>query len=115
MALIVATDMQGSGSRAVTVTTLGASDTLTYNASKAPVLILNNVSGGALTPNIDGDGGSTVSCPGVGAVDVSGGITLASIGAGASVAVPLASIGGYLSGVVTVTGGTAIEAQLLEF
>ena len=107
--------MLGIGSRAVTITTLGASDTFVFDRNKAQILILNNVTGGGLTPNIDGDGGSNVSVDGIGDVDVSSGLTLASIGAGASVAIPLKTISGYLSGVIAMTGGTGIEAQLLEF
>ena len=68
MAVITATKMTGSGSRAITVTTLGASDTLTYE--KGAVLYLNNVTAGALTPNIDGDGATTVTVAGLGSVDV---------------------------------------------
>jgi len=115
MAAIAVTSISGSSSIAVTVTTLGASDTIAYDESKNPLLILNNVSGGALTPLIDGDGGTTYPCAGIGDVDVSGGLTLASIGIGDTVAISLNSIKAYLSGVVTVTGGDAIEAQLLEF
>lgn len=115
MAAIAATNMQGAGSRAVTVTTLGASDTLVYNPDKSPVLILNNVTAGALTPNIDGAGGTTTPVAGVGSVDVSGGYTTPSIAAGAVHAIPLASIAKYLQGVITVTGGDGIEASLLEF
>ena len=115
MAVIAATSMQGSGSRAVTVTTLGASDTFVFNPIRKPVLVLNNITGGALTPNIDGAGGTTIGCVGVGDVDVSSGITFASIAAGDSVAVPLLSISAYLLGVVTLTGGDGIEAQILEF
>lgn len=115
MAAITATDMTGTGEREVTITTLGASDTLTYNASRNPVLVLNNVTVGALTPNIDGDGQTAVTVSGIGSVDVSGGITLASIGAGEVFAVPLKTIREYLTGTVTVTGGDGIEAALLEF
>jgi len=115
MAVITPTDMTGSGSRAVTVTTLGASDTFVYNPDKKPVLYLNNVSGGALTPLIDGDGGTTTPCPGIGDVDVSAGLTLDSIGIGATAAIPLNSIEAFLKGVITITGGDAIEATLLEF
>lgn len=97
------------------MTTLGASDTFVYNANTKPVLYLNNVTAGALTPNIDGDGGTTHPCSGIGDIDVSGGLTLASIGAGATVAIPLNSISAYLKGTITVTGGTGIEASLLEF
>lgn len=115
MAAITATDMTGSGSRAVTVTVLSASDTITFNTDKKPVLILNNVTGGALTPLIDGDGGGVTPCPGVGDVDVSAGLLLSSIGIGDTVAIPLNSISAFLKGVVTITGGDAIEATLLEF
>lgn len=114
MAVITATSMGGSGAREVTVTILGASDTLTYTASRNPILVLNNVSGGPLTPNIDGDGGTTVPVAGVGTVDVSGGYTTASIADGEVWAIPLRSISAYLTGVVTVTGGTGIEAFILE-
>lgn len=115
MAAITSTTMLGAGARAVTVTTLGSSDTLAYNPAKKGILILDNVTGGGLTPNIDGDGGGNVSVPGIGTVDVSGGLTLASIGAGNKVVIPLDSIKEYLAGTVTITGGTGIEATFLEY
>lgn len=112
MAVITPTLMTGPGSRAVNVTTLGASDTFVYTAGAT--LILNNVTAGALTPNITGDAATTVQVVGVGNVDVSAGYTTPSIAAGASAAIPLDTISGYLRGVLTVTGGTGIEAQLLR-
>jgi len=115
MAAITATSMLGSGARAVTVTTLGASDTFTYNKSRRPVLVLDNVTAGALTPNIDGAGGSTVPVAGVGSVSVASGYTTPSIAAGAKVAIPLESIEAYLQGVIALTGGTGIKASILEF
>lgn len=114
MAVIVPTSTQGSGQRAANVTTLGASDTLVYNPTKNPVLLLNNVSGGPLTVSILGDASTTTGCPGVGDVDVSVAPVFTSVGAGDSVAIPLNSIGAYLDGIVTVTGADAMEAQLLE-
>lgn len=114
MAAITSTSMGGSGARVVTRTTLGSSDTFTYNAHTNPILILDNVTGGALTPNIDGAGGSTVPVKGVGSVSVASGLTLASIASGACVAIPLSSISAYLQGVITVTGGSGIKATLLE-
>lgn len=111
MATITATSLSGSGSRSVTVTTLGASDTFTYVPGST--LILNNATAGALTPNIDGDGGTTVPVRGVGSVDVSAGYDVPSIAAGASVAIPLDTIAKYLQGTIAVTGGSGIEAQLL--
>lgn len=115
MATIAPTSMTGSGDRVITVTTLGASDTFIYNASKKPVLILNNVTIGTLTPLIDGADGTTVPCAGVGNVDVSPGLSLALVGIGATVAIPLTTISGYLQGTIALTGADGIEAQLLEF
>lgn len=115
MAAITATLMTGSGARTVTVTTLGASDTFTFNSGKRPVLVINNITVGAITPNIDGDGGTTVTVDGIGSVDVSGGYTLPSVAAGEYVAIPLNTISKYLQGTITVTAGDGAEAFILEF
>lgn len=115
MATITATNAKVIGSNALTVTTLGASDTFTYNATRDPVLILDNVTGGALTPNLDGASGTTVPVSGIGSVDVTGGYTCPSIASGARAFIPLKSIEKYLQGLVTVTGGTGIKASILEF
>ena len=114
MSAIPATSLDGLGSRTVSRLTLGSSDTLTFNTSKKPVLLLDNVTGGALTPNIDGAAGTTVPVSGIGNVDVSGGYPVPSIPAGAMVAIPLNSISKYLQGVITITGGTGIKASILE-
>jgi hypothetical protein len=113
MAAITATTV-GDGDTVMTVTTLGASDTFVFDSQKGPLLILDNVTGGALTVTIDGDGGTTVDVDGIGAVDVSGGFVTALIGIGAKVVVRLGTIREYLKGTITVTGGTGIEASLLE-
>lgn len=115
MATITATSMQGSGSRAVTITTLGASDTLVYQSGKNQTLVLNNITAGALTPNLVGDSATTVPLKGVGAVDVSGGYTTPSIGIGDYAAIPLDTISSYLTGTIAITGGDGIEASLLEY
>ena len=115
MAVITATDVTGSGEVIVTETTLGASDTFTYTPSKNPLLILNNGTGGALTVLIDGAGATTVGLPGVGNVDISGGFSTAAIADGAVVVIELSTISKYLAGVIAVTGGTGLVAQLLEF
>lgn len=114
MAAITATSIQAAGATTVTRTTLGASDTLTYNQYTKAILVLDNITGGALTPLIDGAGGTTVFHQGIGNVSVASGLTLASIAAGACVAIPLDSIAAYLSGVVTITGGSGIKAHILE-
>lgn len=112
MAVIAETLMTGTGSRALTVTTLGSSDNLVYKAGAGQVLILDNVTAGALTPLIDGADGTTVQVAGVGSVSVASGYTVPSIAAGARAAIPLDSISAFLQGVVTVTGGSGIKAVL---
>lgn len=117
MATIAATNMQGTGQRAVTLITLtGTADTFTYKESTRPVLIMRNATAGALSPVIDGAGATTVSVPGVTqALDVSGGYAVGSIAAGAAVAIPLYSIREYLKGAIAITGGTGLVCSLLEF
>lgn len=115
MATIVATSMQGAGKRAVIVTTMTASDTLTYKAGQGQILILRNGTAGALTPIIDGAGATTIPVQGVGSVDVSAGYSVGAIAAGAEVAIPLDTIRAYLVGVIAITGGTGLSASLLEF
>ena len=115
MANIVSTTLQGAGSRVVTRTTLTASDTFTFNNGKAPILILDNITAGALTVTIDGSGGTTVPVPGIGDVSVASGVTTGSIAAGVCVAIPLESIFQYLQGTIAVTGGTGIRATLVEY
>lgn len=116
MATLTATDMTGSGQRAVTWNTLTASDTFTYTESKNQVLIINNDTAGALTPNIDGDeADATFPVKGVGEIDLSAGLTMDSIGIGASAAIPLNTIKQYLQGTIAMTGGDGATCALLEF
>ena len=115
MASIAATSMTGSGSRAITKTTMTASDTIVYSPDRNPILILNNITAGALTVTLDGSGGTTVPVIGVGSVSVASGYATASIAAGAMHAIPLNSISAYLQGTIAITGGTGIAASLLEF
>jgi hypothetical protein len=115
MATIAPTSVQGAGVRNVTRTTLTAADTFTYNSAKNAVLILDNVTAGALTVNIDGASGTTVAVAGIGDVSVASGYSTGSIAAGACVAIPLDSIYLFLQGVIAVTGGTGIKATLIEY
>lgn len=115
MAAIPGTSMGGSGARELTVTTLGASDTFTYVKGSGQILILNNVTAGALTPNLDGAGGTSVPVAGIGSVSVASGYTCPSIAAGEYFAIPLDTISAYLQGTIALTGGTGIEATLLNF
>lgn len=112
MAVITPTSLLAAGALVVAETTLGASDTFEY--ASGAILVLRNASGGALTPKIDGDGGTTVKVDGLPPVDVSAGYTLASVGIGAVVAMRLDGIAEYLKGTITITGGDAMVATLLQ-
>lgn len=101
------------GSFAAALTTLTASDTITFNAGKKQLLVLRNPTGGSLTLKIDGDGGTTVAVAGIGTVSVSGGFDIV-VGAGLSVAVVLSTIKHYCKGVVTLTGASGLVAQLFN-
>lgn len=117
MATIAATNMQGTGQRAVALTTLtGTADTFTYKESTNPVLIMRNSTAGALSPNIKGASATTVPVSGVSqALDISSGYAVGSIAAGAAVAIPLYTIREYLKGAIAITGGTGLVCSLLEF
>ena len=113
MPAIAATSV-GSGFVLVTETTLdGSTDTITFNPSKSPLLILSNSTAGSLTPVISGDESTTVTCPGVGEIDVLGGVSQL-IADGEVFALRLSSRADYLEGSITVTGGTGLVAQLIE-
>jgi len=115
MAVITATNAQGTGRVTVTETTLGASDSFVYTAASNPVLTLRNPTAGSLTVTIDGGGATTVPVRGVGSVDVSGGYSTGAIAAGAAVTILLSTIERYLPGTIAVTGGTGIVATLVNY
>ena len=103
------------GDIAVTRVVLTGTDDFVYTPGKKAVLVLDNVTAGALTPIIDGDGAGSVNVGGVGAIDISGGFTLGQIAAGGVAAIRLDTIKEYLAGTIALTGGTGLEAFLLEF
>jgi hypothetical protein len=111
MATIAKTALTGSGSRVISETTLGASDTFTF--SDGDVLLILNDAASPITPNILGDSATTVGVPGVGSVDVSGGYDVPSIAIGIEIAIPLTSISKYLTGTITLTGADGAIAKLL--
>jgi len=115
MATITETKLTGTGDRAITTTTLTASDTFEYRPGAGQVLTITNDTAGSLTPNITGDGATTVPVAGYGEVDVSSGYDLASIAAGTTVSIPLDSIRKYLSGTITMTGADAGVATLTGY
>lgn len=115
MPAITATNMTGPLVRAVTETTLNGTDSFTYNPDRRAVLAFRNPTAGALSPVIDGDGGTTVFVAGIGNVSVASGYAVGSIAAGGSVAIPLDTIKEFLRGNISITGGTGLVARLYEF
>lgn len=114
MAAIASINASQNGAFAAAISTLSADDTITFNARKKQLLVLRNPTGGLLTATLDGDGGTTVSVPGIGSVSVSGGLAIP-VGAGLSQAVVLSTVRHYCEGVVHLTGGAGLTAQLFDF
>jgi hypothetical protein len=113
MAAIASIEANVNGDFAAPLTTLSASDTITFAPNRVQLLVVRNPTGGSLTLKIDGDAGTTVSVPGLGNVSVAGGYDIV-IGAGLSRAVRLSTIGSYCQGVVTLTGAATCVAQLFN-
>lgn len=114
MAALAAINAAQNGPFLCTPATLTNADTLTFNANKSPILVLGNTSGSTITMVIDGDGATSVNVDGVGSVAVSGGVSIA-VAANTSQAVRLNTIRHFLTGVVNLTGGSGLKAQLFEF
>lgn len=113
MAAIASINARPAGSFTAALTTLTASDTITFDPRFKQLLVVRNPTAGSLTLKIDGDGGTTVTKPGVGPVTVSGGYDIV-IPAGESRAVVLGTISDYCQGVVTLTGAATCIAQLFN-
>jgi hypothetical protein len=113
MAAITSTSATVVGSFSCNEQTLSSSDTITIDTSKLQLLNVRNATGSSLTLKIDGDGGTSVSIPGLGAVTVSGGYDIV-IPASESRAVVLSSISYYTQGVVTLTGASGAKIQIFN-
>ena len=114
MVTIVPTLMTGSGQRTLTQTTLTPVNTFVYKPGTGQILILRNATAGALTPVLDGAGGTTVPVAGIGNVSVAAGFNAGSVAAAATIAIPLDTISAFLQGVITVTGCNNMIATLLN-
>lgn len=114
MAAITSINAGQIGSFTSTGTVLSADDTITFNAKKKQLLVLTNTTAGSLTVTLDGADGTTVQCPGVGAVSVSAGLAIV-LAAGVSKSVVLSTVSAYCRGVVHLTGGALVTAQLFDF
>lgn len=113
MAAITSINAAQVGPFAAAITTLSASDTITFDANKKQLLVFRNTTAGSLTVTIDGSLGTSVNCPGVGTIDVSAGKAIV-LAAGTSFAVVLSTISAYCQGVVTLSGASGLTAQLFD-
>jgi len=113
MAAIASINATQSGEFVAAITTLSADDTITFNANKKQLLVLRNTTAGSLTVTIDGAAGTTVTVPGLGNVSVAAGLPIV-LAAGVSKAVVLSTVSAYCSGVVHLTGGPLVTAQLFD-
>lgn len=113
MATIVSTSLAGSGQRTLTRTALtGTADTFTYVAGS--YLILENPTGGALSPTITGaSANAAIPVKGYGTVSAAGGYAVGSIAAGSARFIPLDTIAEFLAGAITITGGTGLVGAIL--
>jgi hypothetical protein len=116
MPAITPTSMTGFGVRVMAETTMTASDTIAYDkGNPGSILILRNPTGGALSPVITGSLANTaIPVSRYGTVSAAS-LAVGSIAAGAARVIPLDSIGEYLEGVVTITGGTGLVATFLRY
>ncbi|MBX2847082.1 MAG: hypothetical protein KTR16_02085 [Acidiferrobacterales bacterium] len=113
MAALTVNEVSTTDATSVTVDTLTASDTFTFTGNM--YLILSNDTAGALSPVLTGDSAATVEVQGLGSIDVSGGSDVfGSISAGAEKMLKLGVVSKYLTGTVTITGGTDLTARLIK-
>lgn len=113
MAAITSVDAVQIGSFTADEQTLSADDTITIDARKKQLLLLRNPTGGSLTCTIDGDGGTTVSVPGLGVINTAAGYAIVVPAAGTR-AVFLGTINEYCKGVVHLLGAATMKATLLN-
>jgi hypothetical protein len=105
------------GSTTLAPIVVGASNTLTYSASRRQVLFVRNASASSVTLTLDGaDAPATVKVEGTGATFNSATGASIPVAAGATVAIPLSNYRTYLVGAVTldVSAPTDVTAWLIE-
>jgi hypothetical protein len=113
MAAILQTTVLSSDTAVnVTRTTMTASDTIPYVQGAGQVLVLYNTTASPVTVTMLGSAATTVSIPGMGgAINVAAGKTVQVPATGTTV-VQLDDYSNFLSGNVTITGGTGLVAHL---
>lgn len=104
------TSLKADGAVAVNVTTLSSSELILFQPDGNQFLVIENITASSLTPKLTGSQAlEQFDVRGVGYQNLSGGLTLPAIAAGANAAIPLHSIREWLRGVVTLTGCAGCE------
>ena len=113
MALLIQTIHSGKqGSVLMTRTSLSASDSIPYNSGTHQKLKLDNNTGSPIVVTIVGASATTISPVGFGGtINVSGGYQI-TVPSNSTHIVDLDTISAYLSGNITINGGTGIVAVL---
>ncbi len=115
MATIPTTTVSDTTSSLISKVTLDdSSDTFTLS-SQAGFLILENPTGGALSPVITGSAATTAFCEGVGTISLTGGTS--EFGAIAANTTKILRVGiakSFLKGTIDISGGTGLVASYLE-
>ena len=109
----IASIASAAGAFAANEATLAASDTITINSAKLQLAVFRNGTAGSLTATIDGDGGTTVTVPGLGVVSVAAGYAVV-VPAGETRAVILGSVSAYCQGIVTISGAATMKFTLFD-
>lgn len=113
MATIAQNTVTGvNGPVTLTNTTGGSSDTFAYASGTRQMLHLYNSTGSTITSTIVGSTATTISPSGYGGtISVSAGVAIA-VAAGASRIVNLDTVSAFLSGTISISGGTGMTYNL---
>lgn len=117
MAALTLSSTGGGGVRTITPNTLTSSDTIAYTYGAGQVLVLHNVTAGALSPTLTSANGASTAIPGGGTVAYNSGLAVGSISAGTSRFIDLDANAGYwgwTSGTITLASGTGVVAFILS-
>ena len=96
----------------VPATTIAGVVSLAYRRGIGQVLVIENKSASAISPRITGRQASELTVEGLGQVDLSGGLQLETIAAGASIAIKLDNVRRWLTGQVEVSGAAGAVAYV---
>ena len=114
MTAIAQTNIKAGGRVNIEATTLGASDTFTYQSGANQYLVIENATAAAVTPSVVGSAASSaLFVPTYGTIDISGAYELGAIPAGEFQITPLDSIRLRLAGVATLTGCSDCKAMII--